>query len=62
MQTIQHPKVGAYKMPAWPVRFEGKPPPISPAPLLGQHSEEVLGEWLGLGTDDVEGLRRDGVI
>lgn len=62
MQTIQHPKVGAYKMPAWPVRFEGKPPPISPAPLLGQHSADVLGEWLGLGTDEVEGLRRDGVI
>jgi formyl-CoA transferase len=62
MQTIQHPKVGAYKMPAWPVRFEGKPPPISPAPLLGQHSADVLGEWLGLSTGDVEGLRRDGVI
>jgi formyl-CoA transferase len=62
MQTIQHPQIGAYKMPAWPVRFEGKPPPVSPAPLLGQHSADVLGEWLGLGTEDVEGLRRDGVI
>jgi crotonobetainyl-CoA:carnitine CoA-transferase CaiB-like acyl-CoA transferase len=62
MQTIQHPQIGAYKMPAWPVRFEGKPPPVSPAPLLGQHSADVLGEWLGLGAGDVEGLRRDGVI
>lgn len=34
-----------------------------PAPdLVGQHNEEVLGEVLGLGAEDVAALRRDGVI
>ncbi len=62
MQTIQHPKIGAYKMPGWPVRFQGTPPPVSPAPLLGQHSRDVLGEWLGLGSGEIDSLKQNGVI
>jgi formyl-CoA transferase len=61
-QTVQHPQKGAFKMPAWPVRFEGRPLPVMPAPLLGQHNADVLGDWLGLGAGDVDALRRDGVI
>jgi crotonobetainyl-CoA:carnitine CoA-transferase CaiB-like acyl-CoA transferase len=62
MQTMQHPTAGAYKMPAWPVRFGGNPPPLAPAPLLGQHNAEVLGAWLGLDAAEVAGLRHDGAI
>ncbi|WP_178133225.1 CaiB/BaiF CoA transferase family protein [Vineibacter terrae] len=62
MQTIQHPACGPFKMPAWPVRHDGAPPPVKPAPLLGEHTGDVLGAWLGLSADDVKGLRRDGVI
>ena len=47
-QTMHHPKVGDYVMSGWPVRFGGQPPPISAAPLLGQHGEQVLAEWLKL--------------
>ena len=62
MQTVQHPVIGPYKMTTWPVRFSGRPPQAKPAPLLGQHTAEVLGEWLGLGTDQVTALRGDSVI
>ena len=62
MQTIQHPTTGAVKMPAWPVRFDGTPARVKPSPLLGQHSAEVLGGWLGLSAQDVEGLKQDGII
>lgn len=62
MQTIEHPANGAFKMPAWPVRHDGAPPAVKPAPLLGQHNDDVLGAWLGLSADDVKGLRKDGVI
>lgn len=61
-QTIQHPKLGAYKMATFPVRFSGRPTPLRPAPLLGQHTDDVLTEWLGLGSDDVGALRESGVI
>jgi crotonobetainyl-CoA:carnitine CoA-transferase CaiB-like acyl-CoA transferase len=62
MQTIQHPKVGPFKMVGWPVRFEGKPPPVTPSPLLGQNNEEVLSAWLGLDRDTIGGLKNGGVI
>jgi formyl-CoA transferase len=62
MQTIAHPTSGNYKMPAWPVRHNGAPPQLKPAPLLGEHNDDVLGSWLGLGAEDVKGLRKDGVI
>jgi crotonobetainyl-CoA:carnitine CoA-transferase CaiB-like acyl-CoA transferase len=62
MQTIQHPTTGAVKMPAWPVRFDGTPPRVKPSPLLGQHCADVLGGWLGLSAQEVEGLKQDGII
>jgi crotonobetainyl-CoA:carnitine CoA-transferase CaiB-like acyl-CoA transferase len=62
MQTVQHPKIGSYKMATFPVRFSGQPTTLRPAPLLGQHTNEVLGEWLGLGSDDVGALRENRVI
>jgi crotonobetainyl-CoA:carnitine CoA-transferase CaiB-like acyl-CoA transferase len=34
----------------------------SPPPLLGQHTDEVLGDLLGFGEDELAGLRRRGVI
>ncbi len=62
MQTVEHPVIGPYKMTTWPVRFSGRPPQAKPAPLLGQHTGEVLGDWLGLGADQVAALRGDSVI
>ena len=44
MQTIEHPTTGKFKMPAWPVRFDGAPAKVKPSPLLGQHNAEVLGQ------------------
>ncbi len=61
LQVMQH-STGPFKMPSWPVRFDGAPPKLEPAPLLGQHAEEVFGEWLGMSAGDVEALRREGTI
>ena len=59
IQKIQHPTNGEFKMATWPVRFNGKPVPVKPAPLLGQHSDEVLQDWLGIGADEAAKLRAD---
>ena len=32
------------------------------SPVLGEHTDEVLGAWLGLSEADVAGLRRDGAL
>lgn len=62
MQTVEHPKAGPYKMTTWPVRFSGQPPTLRPAPLLGQHTEDVLADWLGMSRDDIGTLKTDGVV
>lgn len=62
IQTIQHPVNGAFKMAGWPVRFNGKPPVVKPAPLLGQHTAEVLHDWLGMSEEQVTALRAEKVI
>src|SRR5580658_8623396 len=61
MQTMQHPN-GTMRRPTFPVRFDGKPPEIKPSPLLGEHTEEVFGAWLGMSAGDVKGMKDDGVI
>src|SRR5262245_11808247 len=62
LQVMDHPVVKGYRMPAWPVRHDGAPPPVKAAPLLGEHSQEVLKSWLGLGDAEVEGLVAERVI
>jgi len=44
------------------VRFDGVPTEVKSAPLLGEHTEQVLGDWLGLDKDAVGALRRDGIV
>jgi formyl-CoA transferase len=49
-------------MTTWPVRFDGAPAPIKPAPLLGEHTAEALDDWLGIGAAEVDALKRDGIV
>jgi crotonobetainyl-CoA:carnitine CoA-transferase CaiB-like acyl-CoA transferase len=53
---------GEFRMPAFPVRFDGAPAPIKPSPLLGEHTGRVFGDWLGIRTGDVKGPRDNGVV
>ena len=60
---VDHPRVG-------PGRYLGSPIHLSeagrgsrrPPPLLGEHTQEVLAERLGLTAEDVGALRRQGVV
>jgi crotonobetainyl-CoA:carnitine CoA-transferase CaiB-like acyl-CoA transferase len=62
MQVMHHPIHKDFKMPGWPVRIDGKPPAIRSSPVLGEHTDTVLTEWLGLNAQAVETLRTDGAI
>jgi crotonobetainyl-CoA:carnitine CoA-transferase CaiB-like acyl-CoA transferase len=62
MQVMRHPLHRDFKMPGWPVRVDGKPPALTASPVLGEHTETVLGEWLGLNAQAVAALRSDGAL
>ena len=58
-----HPVAGTIRMTAPPVRMSDTPGTIrTPAPLLGEHTEQVLRERLKLKDDEIAGLLRAGVI
>jgi CoA:oxalate CoA-transferase len=60
---VDHPVVGKVKMPGFPIKFSETPVIIkTPAPLLGEHTEEVLTTLLGLKKEEIKKLREDGVI
>jgi formyl-CoA transferase len=61
-QTMKHPAVGDYPMIGWPVRFDGRPPAIKAAPMLGEHGEEVLSEWLDYDVARIADLKAGEVI
>jgi crotonobetainyl-CoA:carnitine CoA-transferase CaiB-like acyl-CoA transferase len=63
LQRIDHPALGSVVLPNSPLRLHGADPvdPV-PSPSLGQHNDQIYGEWLGLGRDNVETLRQAGVI
>ena len=49
IQRVEHPEAGSNWMPGRPFRFSTiGTPPIRPAPCVGQHSEEVFREELGM--------------
>src|SRR5947208_687348 len=61
MQQVKHHN-GEDKMATWPVRIDGKTIRLKGAPALGGNTAEVLQNWLGLGADDIESLRGEGVL
>jgi len=63
-EAVEHPLVGEVPYPGYPMRFSGGPDRWfrRPAPLLGEHNDEVLGAELGLSTAELDALRADKVI
>lgn len=60
---MEHPACGTIKMVNTPMKFaESKAEARTPPPMLGQHTDEVLGERLGMTADEIQALREKGVI
>jgi crotonobetainyl-CoA:carnitine CoA-transferase CaiB-like acyl-CoA transferase len=58
----EHPTAGRVKVIGIPVKLSETPGEVGPAaPLLGEHTEEVL-RWLGYDAADIERLRREKVL
>jgi len=63
IQEVEHPVAGKQNLPGIPIKMDGVSDEIRfPAPVLGQHSEEVLTEKLGYSKEEVEKLKEEGVL
>jgi succinate---hydroxymethylglutarate CoA-transferase len=63
IETAQHPAAGALRMIGIPFKFAGTPASVRRAPpVLGQHTDEILGQELGLDAAAIATLRAERVI
>lgn len=63
VQTIEHPACGPIKVISPPVKFSNAEPSIrSPPPLLGEHTDELLRDVVGLSVEQVAELKGKGVV
>ncbi|MFV0296399.1 MAG: CaiB/BaiF CoA transferase family protein [Hyphomicrobiaceae bacterium] len=60
---IPHPSAGKVSLVRSPMRFSETPVEYTvPPPLLGQHTDEVLGEILGKSADEIAALKKAGTV
>src|SRR5262249_53788575 len=62
IMQVMPQKTPPAKMPGWPVRINGKPPKVKASPALGEHTAEVLTDWLGMDAAKIAKLKGDGVF
>lgn len=60
---LEHPVAGRIKVPGIPIKLSDTPCKIEQsAPLLGQHTEKILQEFLGLTSEQMDELRTQKII
>jgi 2-methylfumaryl-CoA isomerase len=60
---VDQPGIGTFPVAGSPVSWGALPrQPPAPAPRLGQHTEEILADVLGLGSGQIGALRDKGVV
>lgn len=63
VKEIDHPTCGPMKLVNTPVKYSHSTPSIrTPPPLLGQHTDEVLREVVGISEEEIGSLRKTGVV
>ncbi|HJS28184.1 MAG TPA: CoA transferase [Anaerolineales bacterium] len=60
---LDHPQAGEIRVTGIPSKLSETPGSVrSPPPLLGEHTAEVLREWLGKDSHDADMLRKQGAV
>jgi crotonobetainyl-CoA:carnitine CoA-transferase CaiB-like acyl-CoA transferase len=61
-EEVEHPVAGRRRFPGGPAKFGGDWPPPRRAPLLGEHTKEILTGEIGCSDADLAALAGMGVI
>ncbi len=63
VRTIHDRILGDLDVPGFALRFSEFPDTLDlQAPLLGEHNAEILIQWLGYTTDEIQELERKGIL
>ena len=62
VKTYEHPTLGAIRYSPSPMKFSDWEFPNRPAPMLGEHTREVLSDRLGFSSEDIDRLTAGGVV
>jgi crotonobetainyl-CoA:carnitine CoA-transferase CaiB-like acyl-CoA transferase len=63
VRTVHDRVLGDLDVPGFALRFSDFPRPLDlQAPTLGEHNAEILTQWLGYTTDEVQELERKGIL
>jgi len=58
---LDHPTRGRYVQLGMPIKLSDSPAEVKRSPLLGEHTDEVLG-WLGYGAGEIKELHDEGAV
>jgi len=58
---VDHPTRGKYLTVGNPIKLSDSPADVKRSPLLGEHTDEILGE-IGFSKDDIEAAKADGAV
>lgn len=59
---VDYPTRGTYQTVGSPIKLSDSPVDITRPPLLGEHTDALLGSLCGMGAEDVKKLREKGVV
>ena len=63
VKEVEHPTCGPMKLVNTPVKYSYSKPSIrTPPPLLGQHTDEVLRDIVGMDDNTIQSLKLEGVV
>ena len=59
---VDHPTRGAYLSVGSPIKLSDSPVDVQRSPLLGEHTDEVLGGVVGMDVDAIAAAKADGAV